>query len=677
MTTDHPAPPAARASSGHGAATRVAGAVAVAVVAVVLAVLFSRAASPLEIGDPGSVVRWGVPLANVIRDLAACLAVGALLLGGFLVPEGATSRRRARLARCAAWAAGSWALSGAVGVLLGYADVAGVTLGSPGFLHAAWTTTWQLEVLRAPAISALMVAGVAVLAALRPGPRGMAWLFGLSLIALYPLALTGHAAQASDHESAVDSLLVHLVTVTVWVGGLLALLVMWGRLGKGTALVVRRYSAVALWCFVAVAGSGVLNAVIRVGSWNGLGTRYGVLVLTKVGLLLVLGGFGVLHRRRVIGRLDAEVKETAPGRALFARFATAEVAVMGAAIALGAALSRSSPPVPQTVPGSEATDPAYALTGFTAPPAPQVGTWLATWRTEWLLTAVAAVAIGVYLAWVVRLARRGDRWPVLRTVSWVLGWLVFAYMVDGAPAVYGRVMFSVHMLEHMTVSMFVPILLVRGGVVTLALRALTPRKDLTLGPREAILAVVHSRVVAVLANPIVAAAFVFVSLIVFYYSPLFHLALTTHTGHLLMMVHFVTSGYLYAWALVGIDPGPRRWAPPIRFGILLVSITFHAFFGVALMTGNDLLGGDFFSLLHLSYVDSPTTDQQRGGTIAWGSGEVPTFILTMLLAFEWYRKDDAEGRRQARQADRDGDADLRAYNDYLAARAGQSRSGGS
>ncbi|MDQ2852481.1 MAG: bifunctional copper resistance protein CopD/cytochrome c oxidase assembly protein [Actinomycetota bacterium] len=639
----------------------------VALAVVVGCLFFSRAAAPLELGDPGAFVRWGLPVANVLRDLCAALTVGSLLLGGFLVPEGAASRRRARLARYAAWAATGWALIGAAGVVLSFADVAGTPLGAAGFTQQAWAAIWQIELLRAPAIMALIAAVIAVLAYLGPEVKGMAWLFGLSLVALYPLALIGHAAGSDGHEVAVDSLLVHLLAVTIWVGGLLALLLMWGRLGKGTAVVVRRYSSVALWCFVAVAGSGVLNAALRVGSFSGLASRYGVIVLFKGVLLVGLGTFGAVYRARVIARLDDG--GASAGRMLFARLAGVESLVMGAAIAAGVALSRSAPPVVQVDLGK--ADIAYNLTGYATPPAPHISTWVGAWRVEWLFTAVAVVGIAVYLAWVVRLARRGDRWPVIRTVSWCLGWLIFLYMVDGAPAIYGPVMFSVHMLGHMAISMLVPILLVRGGVVTLALRALRKRHDLTLGPREVILLLVHSRPVAILANPAVAASFVFISLIVFYYSPLFRFALSTHTGHLLMIVHFMSSGYLYAWALVGIDPGPKRWPPPARLAVLLIAITFHAFFGVALMTGTALLGGDFFTLLHLPYVTDVINDQQRGGTIAWGSGEVPTFMLAMLIAWEWYRKDTAEGERQSRQADRDGDAELRAYNDYLATRSGR------
>ena len=86
----------------------------------------------------------------------------------------------------------------------------------------------------------------------------------------------------------------------------------------------------------------------------------------------------------------------------------------------------------------------------------------------------------------------------------------------------------------------------------------------------------------------------FGTLIVFYYSPWFYLSLTTHTGHVLMVAHFMITGYIYAYSLVGIDPGPKRWAPPIRMLILLVAIAFHAFFGVAMMTGTTLLAPDLF-----------------------------------------------------------------------------------
>src|SRR5699024_9514023 len=154
-----------------------------------------------------------------------------------------------------------------------------------------------------------------------------------------------------------------------------------------------------------------------------------------------------------------------------------------------------------------------------------------------------------------------------------------------------------------------PLLLVPGAPITLALRALQARTDKTWGARELILQVTHSRVNQVLTNPVFAAAFFFASMAMFYYSRTFELALPTHTGHLLMMAHFLLPGYLFTWVLIGIDPGPRRWNPLMLLVILFVTISFHAFFGVILTGTEYLLAPDFYGQLNLPWLESPWKDQ--------------------------------------------------------------------
>jgi putative copper resistance protein D len=322
--------------------------------------------------------------------------------------------------------------------------------------------------------------------------------------------------------------------------------------------------------------------------------------------------------------------------------------------------------VPQTE-----TNPslALALTGFPAPPAPTSMSWLTAWRVEWLFLAVGLVAIGLYLAGLIRLRRRGDSWPVLRTVTWVLGWLLFIYATNGVLGIYGRVAFSWHMTLHMIEAMVVPIFLVLGAPVTLALRTLRPRRDGTLGPRELVLGAVHSRAMAVLGNPVFAAVLFFMSLVVFYWTGLFELALSTHTGHLLMTAHFVITGYLFSWVLIGVDPGPKRWSPALRLIVLFATIAFHAFFGVAMITGTALLGGDFFPTIAIPWVPDLLADQRFGGGVAWAIGEFPSLVLALIVAVQWSRTDRAESVRADRKADRDGDAELAAYNARLAALA--------
>jgi putative copper resistance protein D len=245
------------------------------------------------------------------------------------------------------------------------------------------------------------------------------------------------------------------------------------------------------------------------------------------------------------------------------------------------------------------------------------------------------------------------------------------------------VLFSAHMLEHMTVSMVVPPLLVLGAPITLALRTSAGRRDGTRGWREWLLVVVHSRALRVLGHPIVAAGIFMTSLVAFYYSPLLLLAMKTHTGHVLMNLHFLLAGYLFASVLIGVDPGVRRPAYPLRLVLLLVTLSFHAFFGLAQMSSTSLLAIDhhpgatgpdqsFFQEVERPWGASPLSDQQTGGAIAWGVGDVPSLLLALGIAAAWARSDDREAKRKDRAADRDGDAELTAYNESLAARAARS-----
>jgi len=668
----------------RGAALPVAGVALVALLACVVAARFTGASDPLPSGftDAGPVVRWALPLVRALHDVAASLTIGSLLLAATMIPgrtRAATAAvdepRRAAALRVATAAAFVWAVAGAVVVVFTFADAAGMPLGQRGFGTQLTGALWSIEPLRVGLISTVTAAVVASVAAVARGRLVPVGLVGLSAFGLLVLGLAGHAGGSADHETAVNGIAVHLLAAAVWVGGLLALVVLRHRLGDALGVVARRFSTVALWCFVALGLSGVMTASTRLGSWADLGTPYGVLVLVKVAALAVLGVAGVVHRRVTLDRIDRidriEAISGHPGGTrirgrLFVRLAVAETLVMGLAFGVATALARTQPPVPEMEPDPT---PALSLTGFPAPPPPTALDWVTAWRVEWLFLATGLLAIGLYVAGVVRLHRRGDAWPVLRTVSWVVGWVLFVYATNGVLGIYGRVAFSWHMTLHMLEAMVLPIFLVLGAPVTLALRSIKPRRDGTLGPRELLLKAVHSRVMAVLGNPVVAAVLFFTSLVAFYWTGLFQLALETHTGHLLMTAHFVITGYLFVWSLVGIDPGPKKWSPPLRLVVLFATISFHAFFGVAMVTGTTLLAGDFFTAVKMPWVPDPLADQRLGGGVAWAIGELPSLVLALTVAVQWFSRDQAESVRRDRRADRDGDAELNAYNERLAALA--------
>ena len=633
--------------------------VLLALLAAVVATAFSGAADPLEEGltDAGPGVRWALPLVRVVHDLAASLTFGALLLVATLAPG---KRVRAEGLQLAAVAGFVWAVAGFVGVNLWFADASGLPLTQPGFGAEFASTVWSLDALRIGLISsgaALVAATGAALSASRGAAVFLTVVAGFGIVVL---GLAGHAGGSADHETAVNAMAAHMLSAAVWVGGLGALLVLSRSIGSALPVVARRYSTLALWAFVALAVSGVMAASTRFASFADLATGYGVLVIVKTLALVVLGVAGWWHRRTTLARLD-EGGDRARGA--FARLALAEVALMAVTFGVATSLARTEPPVPETVENPSA---ALALTGFPVPPAPTAMSWLTAWRVEWLFLATALLAIALYAAGVVRLVRRGDRWPVGRTVNWVVGWLLFIWATNGFLGIYGRVTFSWHMTIHMVEAMLIPIFLVLGAPVTLALRTLRPRRDGTLGPRELLLGLVHSRYLKVVGNPVFAGAFFFLSLVIFYWTGLFELALTTHTGHLLMTAHFVLAGYFFAWVLIGVDPGPKRWSPALRLVVLFATISFHAFFGVAIVSGTTLLAPDFFTTVAVPWVPDPLVDQQNGGSIAWAIGELPTLALALIVAVQWARADDAESRRRDRRADRDEDAELTAYNAHLA-----------
>lgn len=623
-----------------------------------------------EFSDGGALARVGLPVARTIHNVFATVTVGLLLVAGTMVPETTSTNRRESAKRLATLTGAVWVLASLATLLLWISNTSGVSATSSSFLGTVTSVVWSIDGFRAMLFS-LLIATVAVVgSAIVATKTGITWMAALSVIALMPLALNGHAAGAAAHDTAVNSLAVHLAAAVLWAGGLAALVILRPQLdAPALATSVRRFSLLATWCIALAAYSGALNASVRLGNISAIGSTYGLVVVAKVAALGALGFAGWRMRSAILPRLG----QTETARAAFTQFAVVETTLMAAAMGIGVGLSRTPPPA-----GEDASaDIATALTGYPLPAGPLDGmAWFTAFRPDWLFLTGALVAIGLYLAGVRRLQRRGDSWQWTRTLPWVAGWLIFIWVTCGAPGIYGRLQFSVHMLQHMTLTMAVPFCLVLGAPLTLASRCLPARRDKTLGLRELLLHTAHSRYLNFWANPIIASVNFFGSLIVFYFTDLFELALRTHTGHIAMVVHFMLAGYMFCWILVGQDPGPKRWAPSLRLVLLFATMSFHAFFGVALISGTAVLAESYFRQLAVPWVPDLLADQVDGGAITWGIGELPMLILALMVGVVWMRADEHDAKRLDRQAERDHDAALEAYNAELAARAarlGESR----
>ncbi|RYJ27502.1 membrane protein [Streptomyces sp. L-9-10] len=271
----------------------------------------------------------------------------------------------------------------------------------------------------------------------------------------------------------------------------------------------------------------------------------------------------------------------------------------------------------------------------------------------------------LYGAGVLRLRRRGDSWPVGRTVAFVLGVLTVALVMCTKLNDYGMVMFSVHMVQHMIISMVSPILLLLGAPVTLTLRALPVAGRGRKGPRELLLALLHSRYVRIVTHPAFTIPLFIASLYGLYFTPLFDFLMESKTGHIAMMIHFLAVGLVFFWPIMGVDPGPHRPGYVMRMLELFAGMPFHAFFGIALMMASEPMVD--------AYRDPPAslgiealTDQNAAGGIAWAFSEIPSVLVLIALVFQWYRSEQRQAKRSDRAADRDGDKELAAYNAYLA-----------
>jgi cytochrome c oxidase assembly factor CtaG/putative copper export protein len=597
-----------------------------------------------------------------VRDLAAATTIGALVLAVTAVPpidkqrpdriEGA----RRSLLNVAGIAGTVWVWSGLATLVFIYAEVAGLDPFAPGGLIALGTFVTDLELGRALLVSSVLAAVVTLGSLASRSTTTAALWTAVGVLALWPLATTGHAAGDANHDVAVNAQMAHLVGISVWVGGLASLALVRRRLPDGQLQpVVARYSRLAAWSAAAVAISGATAALLRISDVNQLSSPYAVLVMTKVAALSVLLAAGAWHRKRSVGLLH-EAHRQAP----FIRLVAGELVVMSLAVGVGVALSRTPPPN-----DASASSPAESLLGFPLPPALGVDTFVSQWRFDTLWGTAAIFAVVLYVAGMARLRRRGDRWPVGRLIAWIIGNVLLLWATSGSPGVYGDVLFSMHMLQHMVVATVSPAFLVLGAPMTLALRAIPARRDGSRGPREWLLLALHSRYLRVFAHPIVAAGMFVVSLVVFYSSGLFELSLRSHTMHQLMVLHFLVTGYLLAFGICGLDPGPPRVAHPLRVVTLMASFAFHALFSVSLMSKSEVLAEDWYTALGRTWGPTLLRDQEIGGALQWVAGDYAIAVLGVALIWNWFRSDAREARRYDRRAARDDDAELRRYNEML------------
>ena len=475
----------------------------------------------------------------------------------------------------------------------------------------------------------------------------------IALIAITAPIFQSHGTSSSHHGLAIGALVIHVIALSFWVGGLFGLT----QLSKAQKLIaLPRFSELALWSAITVAITGAATAWTRLDSISSWQSKYGAITILKIFLTLTLIGFGALHRRWII-------KSDFPS--IF-RLISGEIVIMFVTVFVGSWLSTVAPPT-REVKSSQA----LLITGIQMPPAPTFSNILLAYDADGLMLGLLIIAVALYIKGVVILRKRGDTWPVGRTIAFALGISMVDFATSGGLGVYSHFAFSNHMMAHMFLGMIAPIGIVLGAPITLALRTLPQARNKDeRGVRGSFIALLHSKPALVMTNPVVALAIFDGSLFTLYFTPLFGNLMQGHSGHFFMSTHFLLAGILFFQTIIGIDPAPRKVPHLVKIIIIFAAMSIHAFFSIAIMSATTLIDNGYFVLLERPWATDLLADQKLGGAIGWAMGEIPILLALIATFLQWLREDKKEAGRIDRAADRAAamgeDDDLAQYNRYLA-----------
>ncbi|MDY3127652.1 MAG: cytochrome c oxidase assembly protein, partial [Corynebacterium sp.] len=618
MRSDHPLDPNLSLGSSRGlvrgswlvfaACVLIAGLVA----GVVSQFLLSDSLAVLGIPNPGVFTTFGYPFLRATVWVLIALVVGSFATSAFfvspVVPEKDNSKLLAApltvdgfiASRTGAWAALLVAGIALVEAPLVMSDLTGSPVWAVLNRDMFALAISQIVPARVWLITSLIAAVVALAGFLSRRWAAQPPLFFLAIALIIPTGIEGHSASGGDHDLGTNSLLWHLVFMTLWLGGLLGIIAHQRRLGPDLEIAVRRYSGIALAAAIVMVSSGIINAALRLQPADWVNTAYGRITLAKLVLTVVLVGFGVWHRQATIPQLAARPQ-------LFRWIATMEVFVLAATAGVAVTMGRTPPPPPR--------DPNLSsmqiLLGYNLEVSP---TWLNVWamfRFDLMFGTLGLVLAAAYGYALYKNKQRGLDWSAWRTTWFMLGALSLTVIMSTGIGMYIPALYSMHMLGHMVLSMVIPLFLVLGAPLTLVMQAFEPGQPGTPNLHDWVVAFVHSKTLRYLTHPVVNLLQFLVVFYALYLSfDFYHLAISEHTGHVLMNWAFLVSGYVYFWEVVGPDPLPHRRPTLIRLGVLFASMPIHLFMGVYLMQLNEILGVEYYQQLGLPWNPDLLADQR-------------------------------------------------------------------
>jgi cytochrome c oxidase assembly factor CtaG len=591
---------------------------------VALALLAPSVATLYGLPDPGTAVEAALPAARVVAALSTAAVLAQLLIAVVLAPgdpdDVVSAAGYAGLRRMPRWAA----VQTAAYLVAGWLSLVENSGLGPGRLLGDWSAVLngaqQLEPVSGWLLSALLAAAVGVAGTWVLSWRSAAGLLVAALAVPLPMALTSATDAQRSHDIAGDALTLHVLAALLWLGSALAVGTL-ARHGDPGQAVWRRHGVITAWTLPVVVLSGVVSSAYAVAPGDLFTSGYGRLVLASALATVLLVLLVVLA-----GRLRGAVRRAGGGAV---RLLLLEVSLLGLAAALGTGLTRVIPPAQLGI----ATSRMVYLLGYDLPGPLDPAALLLHWRPDLVFGPLAVLGAVGYLLGVRRLRHAGRDWPVTCTAAWLAGCLCLLLSTCSGLATYAPAMFSLHMIQHMLLATLVPVLLVLGHGVSLAL------DSAPAGVARALGSLLHSPVLRSVRNPFVAWVAVGLTLFGLYPTGLYADVLQQHWGHLGMSVAFLGTGLAIFWAVLGRSPG-RAPLPPIGQIVMVFALmALHAGFSAWLLSQPAPLAGDFYTALHLPWVPDVLADQRRGAVIGWALAEAPVILAVLALVLRWTHQD--------------------------------------
>ncbi|WP_232505274.1 cytochrome c oxidase assembly protein [Acidipropionibacterium acidipropionici] len=458
-----------------------------------------------------------------------------------------------------------------------------------------------------------------------------------------PVVVTGSVSVGLNHDFSTDAGAVSMIALVLAAAVTVARALPADH-SRPEAVAGRTRGPVMVCLAVALAGQLVVW-------WQGLAgvsplsTRWGV---ARLMLLLALA---LWLAARVVGRRGLLI---------------VEVVCAAVAITVTGASGQLVPPrylVPQT--------PVVNYLGYPLPPRPTVASLVLPGRPNLLMLVLAVAGVASYLLAVRRIRRGGLPWQAGRTIAWIIGWFIVAYLASAGLWSASSIMFSWHMLVHMLFNMLVPALLVMGAPTTLLRQVLDSGRDELMNPRAILDSLLNWGPMKILFGPFIGWAVFVASFYVVYFTPVFGWLMRYHWGHQWMLLHFMAAGLLLFEFVIGLDELPSSLPHIGRLGFVITAMPFHSFFAVITMGAHQIIGRDYYLTLAVPWIHDLAANQNLGGQITWATGEPPMAVVLLALCVQWFLSDRRDQRRLDEAEDEGLEDSLAAYNEMLARMAGQ------